>query len=659
MMTPTNQQPLKRTRPTRGDTTIPPPESLGVLEFSSALNSDDPLLIFHKLVHFVKLVRYERHVALSDDGDCIDEVGCDDDDDDDDDDGHDDRCDVDLVDHDDIILLDVVGVGGGGSDDNDTIDPSKRLKLNDGLSSSSSKPKNKTPSWKLDTNNYQVPFVGTSVAKGPTGTLTHNVWPTGFMEAYRKTSPYGVELLNNEYISALPSEGDGVHAHNLCKATSAQGGSSGGGECGKKKKPNNTCNSTTLLDHPPTRGQILSMAIQCAYWNAVSEWILGFISMQTLRNDLQWMNYDGVVSSEMNFAPSDKKCTVPPSVMTTLMKLRLPEWVDAIHNYSYRLQKYAQQRQKEQHQMKLHQKQQQQQQQTKKKNQDYPPEDGHDNSQRNENEKQQLRDEEVLQREAKLFLSSMNNLIALCHLSTGTAREVLRRLMLPTTTATKAETTSKRNIDKLKQKPFIGGGNKPGAGGSVTTPWMLLVFQNRHCSKSMFRTQLECLRLVCTLLETKDHMIISRLIDTSSSVKQGSGGGRSKGPSGGCGSAKNVSLAYVALQNGMQRLMDLVNDDGMDRESRLFARYIARLLRNVSEVVLPHSSEGSSIADKSGDGSGITEAVSLHYIFWNLIDSVLSSQRSRTNCSLSIQGRFARWGGANELDQTLCTCPAI
>ena len=26
-----------------------------MLEFSSALNSDDPLLIFHKLVHFVKL----------------------------------------------------------------------------------------------------------------------------------------------------------------------------------------------------------------------------------------------------------------------------------------------------------------------------------------------------------------------------------------------------------------------------------------------------------------------------------------------------------------------------------------------------------------------------------------------------------------------------
>ncbi len=43
----------------------PPAPSLGVLEFASALNGDDAILIIQKLHQFVKIVQHERFVALS------------------------------------------------------------------------------------------------------------------------------------------------------------------------------------------------------------------------------------------------------------------------------------------------------------------------------------------------------------------------------------------------------------------------------------------------------------------------------------------------------------------------------------------------------------------------------------------------------------------
>jgi hypothetical protein len=507
--------------------------------------------------------------------------------------------------HDNFFRFDDI-IGGGGSGHYDTMDPSKRQKLDDGTTATTttsaavSKQKHKIPLWKLDTNNYQVPFIGTSVAKGPTGSLRHNVWPTGFLEAYRKSSPYGVELLNNEFISTLPSEGKGVHA-NLCKRVTADFG--GGESSGKRKQKRGDFNTSSC--NTPTQGQILSMAIQCIYWNSLSEWILGFVPMHALKNELRWMADDEVLFGDSSStwprqtdvfeSTSEKKCTVPPSVMTILMKSRLPEWVNAVHNYSHQLRMHAQQRQKEKQQLK--------QQMNKKKQQEQPAEheiqEKHDNPQVKENEKQQLQDEEQLQREAKLFLSALNNLIALCHLSNGTAREVLRRLVM--TTPTTAETTSKRNADKE---------NKPVAGGDATaTPWMVQVFQKPHCSKSIYRPQMECLRLVCTLIETEDYLIISRLMEHPSSGKQG--GGRSKGWSRGGGSDKNDSLARIALRFGMQRLLELVNDRANDRGNMMYASYIARLLLGVREIILPHSCQGSSFAKDSADGSGIAKAVSL------------------------------------------------
>ena len=46
-----------------------------------------------------------------------------------------------------------------------------------------------------DTGAFDVPFVGTSVAKGDTGTVVAGQWPTGLLQAYLKASPMAVELV--------------------------------------------------------------------------------------------------------------------------------------------------------------------------------------------------------------------------------------------------------------------------------------------------------------------------------------------------------------------------------------------------------------------------------------------------------------------------------
>jgi hypothetical protein len=52
--------------------------------------------------------------------------------------------------------------------------PSKRRRL-DGED-------DKVPAWQMDKNDYRVPFVGTSVAKGDEGNIVVGSWPTGFLE---------------------------------------------------------------------------------------------------------------------------------------------------------------------------------------------------------------------------------------------------------------------------------------------------------------------------------------------------------------------------------------------------------------------------------------------------------------------------------------------
>jgi hypothetical protein len=58
----------------------------------------------------------------------------------------------------------------------------------------------KTETWKEDTADYQVPFVGTSTARGDTGRVVLGQWPTGLLESYLKKSPYAVELTNDTFI---------------------------------------------------------------------------------------------------------------------------------------------------------------------------------------------------------------------------------------------------------------------------------------------------------------------------------------------------------------------------------------------------------------------------------------------------------------------------
>lgn len=122
------------------------PTPLGVLEFTSALNGEDPHTIVQKLRHFVHVTRYQRQVALG----AID--GSDDDVMDEERNG----------DEESICSLFEEG------------DSSKRRRLDD--------KDDKTPAWQMDKNDYRVPFVGTSVAKGDVGSVVVGTWPTGFLE---------------------------------------------------------------------------------------------------------------------------------------------------------------------------------------------------------------------------------------------------------------------------------------------------------------------------------------------------------------------------------------------------------------------------------------------------------------------------------------------
>ena len=156
-----------------------PTASLGVLEFSSALNDDDPLLVLQKLRRFVTVVRRERRLSLSPRTGAGSASASSDDDDDDDDDS--------------VWSLDAEEAS------------TKRRKANAGSSA---------PAWQSDTHNYRVPFIGTAVARGATGAVVPGAWPTGFLAAYLAHDPSGAELAANGYLGAAPPLG--IHKE-LCK----------------------------------------------------------------------------------------------------------------------------------------------------------------------------------------------------------------------------------------------------------------------------------------------------------------------------------------------------------------------------------------------------------------------------------------------------------
>ena len=599
-----------------------PPTPLGVLEFASALNGDDAIQIVKKLHQFVKVVKYERRVALlsspsNDDDDDIDVGGEIDGDVNDDND-------------DDISLLSFL----------DTQDPTahsfnKRQKL--------SPTDDNNPSWQTDTQNYNVPFVGTAISKGATGSVTPNSWPTGFLQVYLSHSPNGVELLSNDYISALPPDG-GIHK-SLCKDGNS---SDGGGEFTlkkKKEKKQNKGDTSSSKTSVQSRGQMISMSLQTYYWEAISEWILGFVPLHKLKKELAWEENGQIVVEESTTSsiPEESKCTVPPPIMTILMKGRLPEWVACINKYTFQQNRYMQQLQKEKT---LKKKMDQKKNSVKHPQKGQKVEDEHQEEQVVDDQQQQQHDpklEKKHQREEKLVLSAMHNLIALCHLSDGTAREVLRQLSV----VPSAGSSSSKKLTAGK-----GGGGKSSkiGDGSTGISWMAQLFQlmvqikPSSSSSLSYQPQIECLRLVCTLLETNDDTIVSRLC-TVPITKQGGGTIKRKGKSVVGGSSgeqqKNIGLVYIALRYGIQGLLDIDKiggndgeDEDEDRREHMdnYARYMTRLLRNVKEILLPHPSKGSdNNAELDGSrngfvlGAGATVSVLFCVSQLEIIHSILSN----------------------------------
>eukprot|EP00985_Skeletonema_marinoi_P025056 scaffold17989_cov85-Skeletonema_marinoi.AAC.4 len=483
------------------------PTPLGVLEFTSALNGEDPLQILQKLHQFVRVVEYERCLVTgrsSDVEDAIDDsVG--------DNDQSDDDNDVSYISFDDDDEGDV---------DNPSSSTNKRQKLLQSTTSSSTTtttPKVKH-SWKLDKNNYNVPFVGTSVTKGETGTINRNgtSWPTGFMEVYRRYSPLGMELNKNEFISALPS--GGVHKL-LCKDDDDSGGDGGGvltddndgndessgvggGKRRKKKRGTTTTTTTTKSNEgPQSRGKIISITLQTKYWTAVNEWILSFVPIDKLRSQLHWKQID-YYSSSSSTNNNSKKCALPPQIMTVLIKERLPEWIDAIHKYTAGQQYYTQVQQKERKEQRQRQKKQLQLKQQKMSKEEKAMEEKRLQEIEVKNERVQRRLMKQQSREQALLLSALYCLTSLCHLSNGTAREVLRRLSNGSSGG--ISTTVKDAIPSSAAVGHSGGGGGKFAGkGSPSgtadsgTEWMVQLFQqgNKSLSSTSIKPLVECVRL--------------------------------------------------------------------------------------------------------------------------------------------------------------------
>lgn len=79
-------------------------------------------------------------------------------------------------------------------------------------------PKNKNDkiserSWMEDTNDYNVPFVGTAMSKGSTGTIVPNTWPCGLLKEYLTTSPALSEMMG---LLLHDSFGKGWNADQIC-----------------------------------------------------------------------------------------------------------------------------------------------------------------------------------------------------------------------------------------------------------------------------------------------------------------------------------------------------------------------------------------------------------------------------------------------------------
>jgi hypothetical protein len=144
--------------------------TLRASEFAVTLNGENHQAILKALKQFVGTVKKERRFALSQDGD-------DEDDDDDGDDGDDDN-------NGDTVMADV-------DEDND----------DKGTNEPATKKYKKSEEWKKDTAEYDVPFVGTAVARGEKAEVVRGEWPTGIVKVYLEKSPLALELMNDDLLA--------------------------------------------------------------------------------------------------------------------------------------------------------------------------------------------------------------------------------------------------------------------------------------------------------------------------------------------------------------------------------------------------------------------------------------------------------------------------
>ncbi|GAX15438.1 hypothetical protein FisN_8Lh261 [Fistulifera solaris] len=120
---------------------------LGASEFAAILNGEDPGAIHDALRRFVQTVREERRAAVGDSS------------------------------------LEVEKTSESSTSEDEEDKPlQKKQKFR------------KEDSWKEDTAKYDVPFVGTSVARGDTSRVVAGEWPTGLLKAYVEKSPRAIEF---------------------------------------------------------------------------------------------------------------------------------------------------------------------------------------------------------------------------------------------------------------------------------------------------------------------------------------------------------------------------------------------------------------------------------------------------------------------------------
>ena len=178
---------------------------LGVNEFATILNGDDGLEILRVLRLFGKTVRKERKQALR--GGVLMANG----------DGmsgnkgsknNNSSHDHDEDNMDDDIDSDSDSESESDSDtDSSTTSTNGKDKTNSasgGTKDNKGKNRDKhSEEWMEDSKGYAVPFVGTSIVRGDTGTVQRGRWPTGLVEAYTRSSPLAIELTSTDLIPPL------------------------------------------------------------------------------------------------------------------------------------------------------------------------------------------------------------------------------------------------------------------------------------------------------------------------------------------------------------------------------------------------------------------------------------------------------------------------